>query len=275
LLDEFAVSYTPSARVLSYAHDGLQRTSSSPKTFLGISNPASQGAPTLQFASMEVDEIVTFFRALAQVFTKDDATLAAVEPELDQAMYLHFACHGRFRVDDPLRSSVLFSGSDELTVGDLLARGQLSGARLAVLSACQSAITDAMELPDEFVGLPAGFLQAGAVSVIGSLWPVDDVSTALLMIEVYRWHVRPPCGDTLSPARALRKAQLWLRDVTAAQLTQLFAAYKKSAPDAPVNRMAYATACEQFVNFTLGAARPGDRPFADAYNWAAFCCYGV
>ena len=275
LIDEFAVSYTPSARVLSYARDGLQPSASGAATFLGISNPASQGAPVLQFASMEVDEIATFFPTLAKVLTKDDASLALVEPELDKAVYLHFACHGRFRVDDPLRSSVLLSGTDELTVGDLLARGQLSGARMAVLSACQSAITDAMQLPDEFVGLPAGFLQAGAAAVIGSLWPVDDVSTALLMIECYRWHMRPPSGDPLSPARALRKAQLSLRDVTAAQLSQLFAAYKKSAPDAPVNRMAYATACEQFVNFTLGAARPGDRPFAGAYNWAAFCCYGV
>jgi CHAT domain-containing protein/tetratricopeptide (TPR) repeat protein len=275
LLDEFAVSYTPSARVLGYARDGLQRSGSGVSSFLGISNPASQGAPALQFAAMEVDEIATFFPAHATVLTKDSAARTAVEAALEKAKYLHFACHGRFRIDDPLHSSVLLSGADELTVADLLAGSRLTDTRMAVLSACQSAITDAMQLPDEFVGLPAGFLQAGATSVIGSLWPVDDVSTALLMIELYRWHVRPPSGDPLSPARALRKAQLWLRDVTAAQLSQLFAAYKKAAPDAPANRMAYATACEQFVNFTLGAVRPGDHPFAGAYNWAAFCCYGV
>ena len=34
--------------------------------------------------------------------------------------------------------------------------------------------------PDEFVGLPATFMQLGAAGVIGTLWQVDDRATALI-----------------------------------------------------------------------------------------------
>jgi CHAT domain-containing protein/tetratricopeptide (TPR) repeat protein len=274
LLDEFAVSYAPSARVLGYARDALARCQPDASGLLAISNPATAGAEPLQFAAAEVEEIAAFFPGRSKVLAGEQATQAAVEQALDQAAYLHFACHGRFRMDDPLRSSVLLSGGAELTVADLLARERLSKARLAVLSACQTAIADFTQLPDESVGLPAGFLQAGAPAVIGSLWPVDDISTALLMIELYRWHRKPPSGGPLDPARALRRAQLWLRDVTAGELSELFAEYKTAAPDRPSARMAYATAREQFVEFAVNP-EPNARPFAGAYNWAAFSCYGV
>ncbi|MDP9053266.1 MAG: CHAT domain-containing protein [Acidobacteriota bacterium] len=275
LLDEFAVSYTPSARVLAFAQDSLAHPARNIAGFLGISNPASAGSPALQFAAVEVDEICQFFPGHSKVLPGADATRAALDAAIDTAAYLHFACHGRFRMDKPLHSAVLLAGAEQLTVADLLARGPLA-ARLAVLSACQSAITDAVQLPDEFIGLPTGFLQAGASCVAGSLWPVDDISTALLMIEFYRWHLRPPSGEPLPPAQALRKAQLWLRDVTAAELSALFAAYKKSAPDAPAAaRLPYAMARDQFIEFTLSSSSPGARPFSDAYYWAAFCCYGT
>ena len=60
---------------------------------------------------------------------------------------------------------------------------------------------------DEYVGLPAGFLQAGAPCVVSTLWAVDDMSTALLMERFYQQHL----DEGLSPSRALRAAQRWLR----------------------------------------------------------------
>jgi CHAT domain-containing protein len=275
LLDEFSISYAPSARVLGYAQDALAQCRPDAAAFLGISNPTTEGAQALPFAAMEVEEIAAFFPGRSKVLQGERADGPAVEQALDQAAYLHFACHGQFIANDPLRSAVLLSGAAKLTVGDLLARQLLSGSRLAVLSACQTAIADFTQLPDEFVGLPAGFLQAGAPTVIGSLWPVADISTALLMIELYRRHRNPPPGEPLDPARALRQAQLWLRGVSAGELTDVFAKYKAAAPDAPTAaRMAYATAREQFVNFAVNPD-PASKPFANAYHWAAFSCYGV
>ena len=63
-------------------------------------------------------------------------------------------------------------------------------------------------LPDEIVGLPTGFLQAGATGVIGSLWSVPDKATANLMMDFYRfWR-----ADGEPPAQALRLAQQHVRD---------------------------------------------------------------
>ncbi|MFE9957197.1 hypothetical protein [Micromonospora sp. NPDC005299] len=41
-------------------------------------------------------------------------------------------------------------------------------------------MTDARRLPNETVGLPAGFLRAGAGCVIGTLWPVADLPGPLM-----------------------------------------------------------------------------------------------
>lgn len=78
--------------------------------------------------------------------------------------------------------------------------------RLVVLSACQTGMVGT-RLPDEVVGLPAGWLQAGAAGVVASLWPVSDRATLALMIKFYELHVL----DTLEPVDALWLAQRWLR----------------------------------------------------------------
>ena len=37
--------------------------------------------------------------------------------------------------------------------------------------ACQSATVDVRRLPDEFVGLPTGFLVSAVATFVGTLWP--------------------------------------------------------------------------------------------------------
>lgn len=161
------------------------------------------------------------------------------------------------RVWDPAQGRVL-----------LLPASDLAEARIREALASGTGIGDIRQSRDEYVGLPAGFLQAGAAGVVSSLWSVNDLSTALLVIRFYENHLR----GKLPPAQALRQAQLWLRDVTNAELSELFAQYKATAADAP-NRMAYATAQENFRLHTL--RDPNERPFAHPYYWAAFAFYGV
>lgn len=89
------------------------------------------------------------------------------------------------------------------------------------------------------------------------------------MIRFYEYHLK----DGLHPAAALRKAQLWLRDVTNVELSELFADYKATAPDRPLTRMPFRFAQEQFTAHTNRNAN--DRPFAHPYYWAAFTFYGA
>ena len=84
-------------------------------------------------------------------------------------------------------------------------------ARLAVMSACESGISDYHDLPDEFIGLPAGFLQAGVPRILATLWAIDDRATSLLMVKFYEYLFRGDSGNgrvPLHPAHALRRAQI-------------------------------------------------------------------
>nr|MDJ0632476.1 CHAT domain-containing protein [Xenococcaceae cyanobacterium MO_188.B29] len=62
----------------------------------------------------------------------------------------------------------------------------LRQSRLTVLSACETGLTDFRSLTDEYIGLPSGFLYAGSPNVVSSLWAVNDLSTAFLMIKLYQ-----------------------------------------------------------------------------------------
>ena len=68
-----------------------------------------------------------------------------------------------------------------LSVGRLLEIGDLRHPRLVVLSACETGLSEIVRNPDEFIGLPGTFLALGASGVIGTLWPVSDEATSLLM----------------------------------------------------------------------------------------------
>src|SRR5262249_40026617 len=65
-----------------------------------------------------------------------------------------------------------------------------------------------------FIGLPGTFTALGAVGVLGTLWPVSDAATALLMAKFYELHM----GSGLPPPTAFRLAQLSLRQATNAEL---------------------------------------------------------
>ena len=75
---------------------------------------------------------------------------------------------------------------ERLTLADVVARSDLGASRLAILSACETGLTDIRRAPDEYLGLPAGFLRAGAPAVVSTLWAVNDFSTMLLMERFYR-----------------------------------------------------------------------------------------
>jgi len=75
-------------------------------------------------------------------------------------------------------------------------------ADLVVLSSCDSALGKDLD-SEGIIGLPRGFLYAGAKSVIASLWKVNDDATAVLMSRLY---ARIKKGE--SPGSALRGAQL-------------------------------------------------------------------
>jgi CHAT domain-containing protein len=263
---DLVLSYVPSARALKAASLDAEHIGT-PSCFLGVGDPKRESDPQLDFARLEVERIALLFTRLgkrAQVVPSAQATRAEINDLLAGATHLHFACHGRFDVTRPLNSALYLAGGETLTLQGLLA-GELevSALRLAVLSACQTGLIDFLNVPDEVVGFPAGFIQAGVPAVISTLWRVDDVSTAILLTRFYGYHL----VDGMEPDLALHTAQQWLRTSTVADMD--LAACYEAIFEASVRQDVEAFNCMAYYR-----AHPEERPFVHPFYWAAFCCTG-
>jgi CHAT domain-containing protein/tetratricopeptide (TPR) repeat protein len=176
----------------------------------------------------------------AQASEQTLARLAAAD-SLRTFRYLHLATHAVLDDRRPGRSALILSqvglpdpvGAalggkrvfDGLLTAEEIAREWRLDADLVTLSGCQTALGRAV--PGEgYIGFANAFLQAGARSLVASLWRVEDKATCLLMTRFYQNLVvqfdslsgQVPVGRprprSLSKANALRDAKTWLRTYT-------------------------------------------------------------
>jgi CHAT domain-containing protein len=168
----------------------------------------------LPFTRREAQGILEFART-AQPLTALDfraSRATATSGELAQYRIVHFATHGFLNGDHPELSGIALSLVDRegkpldgfLRLDDLYALHL--PAELVVLSACQSALGEAVK-GEGLVGLTRGFMYAGTPRIVASLWKVDDMATAELMKRFYEGIL----VKGLPPAAALRAAQLALQ----------------------------------------------------------------
>ena len=119
--------------------------------------------------------------------------------------------------------------------------------------------------------IASGFLQAGVPGVVGSLCSVNDLSTAHLMAKFYEFHLHgDPAmgGGPMSPARALRRAQQWLRKATAREMALADDSDPYHSASRGRDRDAY-----RWIRYYR--AHPDERPFAHPDYWAAFAFAGA
>jgi CHAT domain-containing protein len=274
LLSDYTVTYTPSARVLSSARSALAAQEKRTLALAGVA--CSAGVGTLEFAEAELRAIAAWFPPDgSRVFTEAQATRPNLLAAAAGATHIHFACHGLFDAVSPADSGLLLSHDgqpDPLTLRDIMTSRPFSDARLVVASACQTVLTDFVDTPDEAIGLPAGFLNAGTPGMVGTLWRVRDDSTALLMCRFYELHLgRAPDQPTpLSPAEALREAQLWLAQLTTEQLDNY-----QVEDEEPGNRALRSPAAGCTEGSSTAPASSSERPFAHPYHWASAVFVGA
>jgi CHAT domain-containing protein len=138
----------------------------------------------------------------ATLLSGAEATVSAVQQQAGQFDTVHLACHGLFRADNPMFSSLRLH--DGWLMAADIARLRLNGASL-IFSACESG-RNQVTRGDEVYGLVRAALSAGAASVVASLWLVHDQTTAALMESWYN-----NLSHGLSRATALRQSQLAVR----------------------------------------------------------------
>ncbi|MBW4588525.1 MAG: tetratricopeptide repeat protein [Aetokthonos hydrillicola CCALA 1050] len=297
LIEKFpkGVSYAPSCELLRFAFQRLSQNHQVSATpvpkqdlthLFAIQNPTDN----LDFTDIEVETIAAAFQP-HHILKKDEATLSAIkqQPSADHlcnAKWLHFSGHAYFNYTSPLKSALQLADS---LVSPVPADAELSGflqlsdnealdlqkcltleeifqlslpeCRLVMLSACETGLIDFYNKSDEYIGLASGFIRAGAVSVVSTLWAVDDFSTALLIIKFYE-NLETLTSDVVI---SLNQAQLWFRQVTQSDLVKwiddqerMDVQHKQSIRDVLTKNY-----------------KPEQKPFQNSWAWAGFCAVGA
>ncbi len=271
LLDRFlgGARYAPSFQALQLTQD---RHRPAFNRFFGVQNPTDD----LSYADIEVAEIAKVFQPHTEILVKEAAHKAAILAAFQTAHCTHFACHGYFDFDAPLQSALVlagakatssqnFSSNEEcidlemcLSLGEIFGL-DLSQCRLVTLSACETGLTDFRSITDEYIGLPSGFLYAGSPTVVSSLWTVNDLSTAFLMIKFYQNLWRGTPGGL-----ALNQAQLWLRNLTKVELQKWI----------EENQLQLSPTLKISLYRRFHNLPDNDQPFWQPFHWAGFCATG-
>jgi CHAT domain-containing protein len=105
----------------------------------------------------------------------------------DDPEVIHLALHGYVDLDYPDRSALVFapekSGINDGLLQVREIRGMRINSKLVTLSACNTGVGPVGEVG--VANLVNAFIEAGADSVVSTLWEVEDESTMHLMISFY------------------------------------------------------------------------------------------
>lgn len=183
VLDLVVSSYTPTVRALAYAR---QRAAGPEPAgdLLAVVVPDAPGTRALGGVRREVKELSALLPT--EVVSGPQATFAHVLRALPAYPYVHFACHGVSDPDAPSHARLLVHDHQQhpLTVHHI-SRLELPDARLAVLSACETA-RGSGRLADESIHITSAFQVAGYPHAIGTLWPVHDAVAGRVARILYR-----------------------------------------------------------------------------------------
>ena len=204
LVQDHPVAVPPS--ITSY-RESLRTERARSRAVLAVGNPLlSQGLRSLgsrRGAEAEAKEIASMYPSRA-LLVRGDATKQRVVSALAYCDVAHFAVHAAVALNDVTPPHLFLSESSDddgrLSASEV-AELRLGGVRTVVLAACRTAV--AAPRRPETRSLVDAFLTAGAGSVIGALWEIDDGITREMSVEIHRV-LRS--GET--PAAALRAAQL-------------------------------------------------------------------
>jgi len=204
LIEDYTMSYAPSSSVLKHCREQVRGRR---QTALALANPTPRmgNRQELLYAEEELAAVKNVF-AGAVIGVGAEATETRVKNEAGDYDLLHLATHYAVNERDPMRSALdLTPSADDdgrLEVREVMDLGV--GADLVVVSGCSTANGEiAGECPngDDWLGLTRAFMQAGAPSVVATLWPVNDRSSARFMDRFYEVLQAEGKGGALASAQ--------------------------------------------------------------------------
>ncbi|NOQ61987.1 CHAT domain-containing protein [Mycolicibacterium fortuitum] len=220
-------------------------------TYHLISVPCPALGQPLPRGHTETSAIANILNGTA-VTVYHDLTQRQLPPAASHCQTLHFSGHSSADPVNPLESALLTHDSP-FTVAHILTL-DLAEVKLATLSSCQSASASVTALGSEYLGIHSAFLYAGCSFVVGTLWPVHDLTATVFMTRFYRELLSHPSADLHTVSHCVRTVQQWMKTATVRNIEQ-FAAHTNPPIDLPPQFSGYPNAV---------------RPFDSPRHWAAF-----
>jgi CHAT domain-containing protein len=283
--DRFTCTYLPSiqiglnlreSRANHLGWDGSvgsrgDRPNDSP--LLNIDDPTVAGQTPLVYSRLESAIVRALFpqtTRLNGITATHEATIAALK---HPHTIFHFSGHGSYDEYRPENSAIGLT--DQNLTAKTIAALDLTPYDLFNLAACETGITgkDAMTsgrsetIATEYVGLASACLKARAGNVLSTLWQVDELSSAWLIVRFYQAYL---AGEPA--AAALSIAQQWLQTLTWAELATWLEQLLQTFPQ--MDYIDHLTAHYANILENQGKLESNQPPFAAPYYWAGFRLMG-
>jgi CHAT domain-containing protein len=151
---------------------------------LSVIQPSAPGASTIPKTKQELEYIRQYLGGRDHVVLDGhEGTKKRVTKAMSDSNWLHLACHGSQRQDEPTKSGLILEDG-HLTLEEII-KLELPKAEFAFLSACQTT-TGEETLSDEAVHIAGGMLLAGYRGVVATMWSIQDDLAPEVADEFYR-----------------------------------------------------------------------------------------
>ncbi len=277
--DKFLIRYAPSCQILEFCH---QRGEVDVETFqYGTVEDAEDNLPCAAWEGDRLAELLGIPET-NRLRGQTQATCHNYRQLAEKVQVLHSCHHAESRLENPLES-VLKLGDGNITLGQLMSPGwRLPHLSDVFLSCCETGL-GMPPLTDDILTLAAGFLCAGARSVVNTLWGVDDLAAALVCTFYYRRRLQ---GE--SRPQALWGAQMELCNFSQSDFAELSRQVEAKRKEARSRRELYRERPAEYeecdreykkylriTNQLSKTPHSSNQPFSHRQYWAAFTSQGL
>lgn len=160
----------------------------------------------LQYSKQEIDNVNSLLNE-SHVLISDNATESRFKEAAPQSKVIHLSTHSFLYKEQPL---IVFSNSEDSEDDGYLESSEILeldlNSELVVLSSCKSGLGK-IDKAEGILGMQKSFFEAGAKSVVVSLWDVNDKYTSYFMQSFYKY-----LSEGSDKAASLQKAKLYFKE---------------------------------------------------------------